>query len=314
MPASINLTVQSWAKFFSRSLATRLDPETFTSFVQIISAKHPLSPAHICDIFLRPIPDNDSSPDPRVPQYLQAMLGLGVITIPVILKTLLRYSTFGWQSDEGEGKPKGGDSPKWTNSYSTEEILLYRMAKAVSTGTSPKTSQEAVELLLVAIHWMDIVAKVGQAANEILSLSGNNHVAEIAATTMALGTLVVAMVDNQQVLKVLSQGSAPKGTVKKLSTTLANFLPILMQSSPQIATRLDAFRMQTLQTLITIEPVDKKEIAASKEIDEMLGGSIELGIDDLIISDLPSMNSRSGLYIYLNSLVSIPSHVAKYTC
>ena len=32
-----------------------------------------------------------------------------------------------------------------------------------------------------------------------------------------------------------------------------------------------------------------------------------LGIDSVVVVDLPTMNSRAGLYIYLNSLASEPS-------
>jgi mediator of RNA polymerase II transcription subunit 5 len=151
--------------------------------------------------------------------------------------------------------------------------------------------------------WMKTVIIAGPNPQELMSLAQGNREQEIANTTMALGTLVVSVLYNQQVLKSLSQGCAPKGTGTKLSATLENFMPFLGQSSPQNVARLEAFRTQTLAT---IEPLDKKEIAASKEIDEMLGEGIELGIGSVVAADLPTMNSRAGLYIYLNSLVSTP--------
>lgn len=82
---------------------------------------------------------------------------------------------------------------------------------------------------------------------------------------------------------------------------MAGFVPLLLQSSPQNAQRLDVFRTQTL---ITILPVDKKERAANAEIDEILDSTIGMNIDSIVVTDLPTVNSRAGLYIYLNSLVS----------
>jgi len=302
--------VQAWAKFLSHSLATRLDPETFESYVQILSIKQALSPANISDVFLRPTEDNDATLDPRIPRYLQSLLRLELLDIPAILKALQKYSTFGAQDgdvdmkdpeDAGEenesGKQKRGHKgARWANSYAAEEMLFYRMAKYISSGTSPKNTQEAVEVLLVSIQWMELVTAAGQKAHEILNLDGHKH-AEINATTMALGTLIVAVVDNPLILRILSKGTAPKGTGKELSKTLASFVPLLMQSSPQSAARLELFRTQTL---VNIEPIDKKEIAAS-----MLGSEeIELGIESIVVADLPVINSRAGLYIYLNSLVS----------
>jgi len=314
--------VQAWAKFLSHSLASRLDPETFESYVQILSVKQPLSPANISDVFLRPTEDNNATLDPRIPRYLQSLLRLELLDIPAILKALQKYSTFGIQDGNTEMKsaeaagenneaenPKGGNKrTRWANSYAAEEMLFYRMAKYISSGTSPKNTQEGVEMLLLSIQWMELVTTAGQKAHEILNLDGHNKHAEINATTMALGTLIVALVDNPLIIKILSKGTGPKGTGKELGKTLASFVPLLLQSSPQSAARLELFRTQAL---VALEPIDKKEIAASKEIDEMLGGGIELGIESLIISELPAMNSRSGLYIYLNSLVCAPSLLAR---
>ena len=74
-----------------------------------------------------------------------------------------------------------------------------------------------------------------------------------------------------------------------------------MQSAPQSAARLELFRTQTL---ISIEPVDKKEQEANKKLEEMLDETIGLGIDSIVVGDLPTVNSRAGLYVYLNSMVS----------
>lgn len=82
---------------------------------------------------------------------------------------------------------------------------------------------------------------------------------------------------------------------------MAGFVPLLLQSSPQNVQRLDVFRTQTL---ITILPVDKKERAANAEIDEILDSTIGMNIDNIVVANLPTINSRAGLYIYLSSIVS----------
>ena len=309
---------QSWTRFLSHSLATRLDTETFESYVQLLITKHPLSPAHISDIFLRPTETNDASLDPRIPRYVQSMLHLELITVPSILRLLHRYSTFGIQaesshedseadkngSDEKENDKKNGARQKWkrwTHSYATDEMLLYRMAKYITSGSTPRDIQQAVELVLVCIQWMELVTAAANAQPEILNLGAHGNAEEISATTMALGTLLVAVIDNGYVIRALSKESAPKGTGKQLSKALANFVPLLLQSSPQCAARLELFRTQTM---VEIEPVDKKEIEANKEIDAILDEGMGLGIDSVVVADLPTMNSRANLYIYLNSLVS----------
>jgi mediator of RNA polymerase II transcription subunit 5 len=148
---------------------------------------------------------------------------------------------------------------------------------------------------------MELVTTAATAQHEILSLGAHGNVEEISATIMALGTVLAAVIDNGYIIQVLSKGSAPKGTGKQLSKMLANFVPLLLQSSPQSAARLELFRTQTM---VEIEPLDKKEIAANKEIDAILDEGMGLGIDSVVVADLPTMNSRAGLYVYLNSLVS----------
>ena len=304
---------QVWTKFLSHSLATRLDTETFESYVQLLSSKHPLSAAHVSDLFLRPTESNDACLDPRVPRYVQAMLGLELVTVSSILKSLHRYSTFGIQAGSAHSNADASESKKeldgengkghgksrtkrWTHSYAADEMLFYRTAKYITSGSAPRGVHAALELILACIQWMELVTTAADAQHEMLNLG------EISATTMALGTLLAAAIDNGYVLQVLSKsGSAPKGTGKQLSKALSGFVPLLLQSSPQSAARLELFRTRTL---VEIEPLDKKAIAVNKEMDAILDDGLGLGIDSVVVADLPTMNSRAALYVYLNSLVS----------
>lgn len=77
-------------------------------------------------------------------------------------------------------------------------------------------------------------------------------------------------------------------------------MPLLLQGSPQSAAKLEFFRTQTLPTLL---PLNKKEQAAETEMNDLLDSAIGIGIESLMVPDVPIMNSRAGLYIYLSSLV-----------
>lgn len=85
------------------------------------------------------------------------------------------------------------------------------------------------------------------------------------------------------------------------SISLASFTPQLLHSASMIAEKLELFRTQTL---IPLDPIDKKTQAAADEIDQMIDSSMAIGIDSIPVVDLPTVNSRAGLYIYLHSLVS----------
>lgn len=243
---------------------------------------------------------------------MQIMLTLELVNIPAILRALRKYSTFGTvlETQDADGQSKGtsrggeederrkvGERRKrWSNSYATEETLFYQAAKYITSGSAPKHIQETIDLILVTIKWMELVTSAGNKASEMLNL-GHTQAQEMSATTTALGTLVVTVVDNARVVQALSKKSCPKGTVTLLSKTLGDFVPLLIH--PPTAGRLDLFRSQTL---VAIEPPEKKS-SASNAIDDMLDEGLNLGMDSLVIADVPSMNSRAGLYIYLSALV-----------
>lgn len=200
----------------------------------------------------------------------------------------------------GDGsKIEGAGRKRWSNSYAAEESIFYRLAKHISIGLGPQNTQEAVELLLVSIRWMETVTLAQQGAQQLLGLA-SSHNQEMNAQAIALATLIVAVVENVQVQHAVRKERAPSGTGKELSRVLDDFTPLFLQSSPQSAERLALFRSQTLPS---IEPVEKKtkEITASGEIDALIGEG--LGIESIVVPEMPVLNSRAGLYIYLNSLV-----------
>jgi mediator of RNA polymerase II transcription subunit 5 len=72
-----------------------------------------------------------------------------------------------------------------------------------------------------------------------------------------------------------------------------------MQASSEIAGQLELFRTQTLSKFL---PADKKDAAVS-EMNSYMDNL--LGLDSFQLPDLPIVNSRAGLYIYLNAAVSL---------
>jgi mediator of RNA polymerase II transcription subunit 5 len=301
-----------WHSFLTRSLATRLDTETFTTYIPILLSQAPLSPFRIAEIFLQPTDSRVLAPDPRVPRYLQVLLGLETVNASAILRALLRYSTAGGSQDAqlevkeqetvgGNGTQGDAKQLRWGNSYSTEEMLFYRLAKFVSSGFAPKGNTEAGELLVALVKWMETSLSAYHATQGMLELGA--HIEELTAQIMALGTLAIAVLENELVMNVIAKGRGARS--KDLSKALGSFVPMLLQSSPQSAARLELFRTQTLMVL---EPIQKKEEGASKEIDEILDNHMAMGgIDSIVVVELPTVNCRAGLYIYLNSLVCIPN-------
>lgn len=321
--------LQTWQQFLSRCLSNRLEPEQFTSFLLILLQRTPLSAQAIADLFLSPTEDNDVSLDPRVGRYVLLMLEMRVIGIQVVLRSLRRVSSFsgflgeGDSGDHGvkdgvadgekhkeEKKEKGGKRQvqRWKSSYTAEETLFYRLTKTISSGATPSNTKDAAELVAISISWMSLINAASH-SDSILTLS-HTQTSEMNAQTMALSTLVVSVVENSSVVEAISKGRVSKEKRKELAKVLATFVPLLMQTSPQNAARLEVFRTQTLVGIEPVDKSDKKAREADKAIEDILTETMGVGVDGIegmVLPELEGVNSRAGLYVYLNSLVSISS-------
>lgn len=90
-------------------------------------------------------------------------------------------------------------------------------------------------------------------------------------------------------------------TREALTAALASFIPLLNVSSPQDAARLDLFRAQTLPAA---KPIGKKEQKENAEIDKIMDSTLGVSLESMMVAEVPRINTRAGLYIYLNSIVS----------
>lgn len=201
-----------WVQFFHRCQSSRLDVDIFSSYAKLLSSRISLPPNRIADVFLRPTEHNSISPDPRVTLYIQALQELNLINVPAVLRALLKYSTF-QPPRHSDGANEGGMRlMKWENSYVSEEVILYSVARSVSSGATPKDAHEAVEIFKYLAGWMSVLLAVN-AADDILQVMGSvgTQTVENLAVKTALGTVLVALADNPIATSAL-QKSCPKGT------------------------------------------------------------------------------------------------------
>ncbi|KAK1539843.1 mediator complex subunit Med5 [Colletotrichum costaricense] len=293
--------LEQWSEFIAKSLAHRIDPEKFESYVPFLQAKHPLPPVAVADLFLRPQPHNHESLDPRVPRYLQVLSRLNYIDTPSILKALYKYSTSRGHSREAGQLPNVENQttsfPRWESSYAAEEVMFYRLTKSVAQGTAIQNTGTGLEIANVMAKWIALFTDAATAFT--VDVMGQLHSSqvreEMESARAAFVALLLGVCENQVVLKALSKPEAQE-IRKALSESLANFVPTIMQSAGPIATRLDMFRTSTLAGF---EPVDEQKNKSNAEIEDLFDSTVAL--ENFVVSELPIVNSRAGLYIYLNA-------------
>ena len=79
-------------------------------------------------------------------------------------------------------------------------------------------------------------------------------------------------------------------TLKGFSQSLANFTPLLINGSSMFTERLELYT----KTLVALEPIDKKAQKAGAEIDQIIDSAMALGMDNIPVVEIPTMNSRAG--------------------
>ena len=102
------------------------------------------------------------------------------------------------------------------------------------------------------------------------------------------------------------------GLRKLLANTIEATALRFVQTSPDVAHRLEIFRSQTLAAF---DPVDPEQISAETAMDSIMNmESLMPGHESLQIPDTPVVLSRAGLYIYLNAVVRSPARAPWWIC
>lgn len=87
------------------------------------------------------------------------------------------------------------------------------------------------------------------------------------------------------------------------SESLASFVQVIQQSPqlPQFQQFINKLELFRTEVLAPLDPVDKSKQAANAVMDDILDSTV--GVDNLVIPEVPITNTRAGLYIYLGASV-----------
>lgn len=227
----------AWSSFLTHALKTRLDPDKFADFAPLLAARHHLHPFAVADLFLRPNPWNRYTLDPRLPHYLQTLLDLKLVDLQAVLAGLFRWSTAhtlvpqkeeaasakGLKSEAGSEIKHDGkkdDLVRWESSFTSEEVMFYRLTKAVASGSGIRDAKDALEISIVVAKWMMLFTAASAALppnhEEDVIMGGMNGSAsaskkvrdDLENSRAAFVMLLMAVCENPMVLQTLSTPNA----------------------------------------------------------------------------------------------------------
>ncbi|KAF2085903.1 mediator of RNA polymeras-like protein II transcription subunit 5, partial [Saccharata proteae CBS 121410] len=281
-----------WTDFLDRCLQLRISVDKFTKFANELSKRSHCDGPKLAEALLRPRSKAITSLDPLVPVYLERLLAMNKLSPPDVLGVLYHHSQHGSTELKSSHASSEKKASSWQVTPELEELVCGRIMKAFTANERPRTISEARRTLQILSQWMTTVSNAQTADSLVQSLAEGSHHLQ-AQTVMNLGMLVLSVVENPKVAGVIEM-ALPKDFRKTLAQSLTMFNSHLAHASIPLADRLGIFMKQ--YCLIENLGGEMNDGSGSNTLDVSV---LQLEA----VMDLPIINTRPGLYIFINSLL-----------
>ncbi|KAK8210323.1 hypothetical protein M8818_003491 [Zalaria obscura] len=284
---SPGLEAQQWKKLITRCSKLRLSGSSISTPFCQLHDKSPIPGHDLATLILTAA--SGSSADSLRCSYLEEILRLRLADTADILSTLLAHSPYATQKTNSSNT-ESKVSPPTVNSSCQESVLGLITRSYVSNGC-PHSHREARAILRALTGWLEGCSYF----ETMLQVhAGGMHTTDAGTSAVyeALGLLTLAILGNDHIKKAeLSRASAAQ-TRTRLAGAVSHFAGILGQSA---ATPVGTQAAQRLQILSRTPPLVGGD-GKPGLLPEFSAGEISSAVQDL-----PVVNSRAGLYVYLNA-------------
>jgi mediator of RNA polymerase II transcription subunit 5 len=318
---------KEWTTFIHQCLLQRIPETEFYSLSKLLIARNSLPGSNVLQILLKSRGNSVVPYEPLVPKYTVKLLLLGRIVLPEVLTILLDQSLL---SETKEGQSiKGIDlSPqiaklKVDDSLASDFNVIQEVTAAFNNGATLQSASDISRTLSTISKWISAILS-RTAKDQAEGIGHASLTASVFAVPLfeAIGILLVALLENERVMQFICSAhnrgecgafqvverDLPRAEIKsKLGRALTSYVPFINQISIALATKLDGFQKQ----------YDLYDHRSSTDLGEnLLQGVVSDGLhfEDSVL-DSPIVNSRAGLYVYINAMVRrelIPgSHILK---
>ncbi|KAL5440422.1 hypothetical protein PMIN06_009684 [Paraphaeosphaeria minitans] len=285
--------VKEWALFLDRCLENRIDIDLFAAAATQLHTRSPLPGHKLAALLVKPRAAGVNSVDPRVVVYAERLLALKKVDASDILAAAFQFSRDRPIQSSDNTNPK--DPSRWQNPSELEEILFHRLHKAFSgeRPERPVSNAEGARTVKAAIRWMSAMVASHTNDSMLQAMAGIQQQPQQQSINVreGLGMLVVGLIENGKILQLLNRDEL-KDIRKAFARALTVFIPFLSQTSIQIANRLEIYQ--------------KEHDFNDKSSAGQANGNAGLEVAALqleAVIDLPQINTRAGLYIFLNALL-----------
>jgi len=308
-------SAEQWRLFLDQCLKHRIDANEFKNLSTLLAARcqvaEPVLVDVLCDV--RAVGAAAGIKwDPLIPVYIDSLCKTERVRISSVLGGLLKRSSILPQSQpQSQSSDESEKSKQQTkNGYTlmTDIRVIQDVMLAVSTGNStPGTAAEAMDIFSAAVDWIRTVIAWHQQYQQTGGLMGSPDVVSLFES---LGILLAALSGTPKGLDVLSSDNEGilcsfrhtfntnanwTGFKIKLGQALSAYLPLCVEVSLPLRNRLDSLQKE----------FNLYGESASKSLDMTMmdGMNVNALQFEASVMDGPVINSRAGLYVYINSML-----------
>ncbi|KAF1973144.1 mediator of RNA polymeras-like protein II transcription subunit 5 [Bimuria novae-zelandiae CBS 107.79] len=288
--------VKEWDVFFTKCLENRIPVEIFAAAATQLHARSPVPGQKLAGLLLKPRAAGTTSVDPRVIVYVEQLLTLKKVDAFDVLVSAFYFSKDRpiRAGDSNNSKSASG----WRNPPQLDELIFHRLHKAFS-GEHPERpviGNEGLQTVKIVTRWMSAMVTSHTSDSMIQAMAGIQQQPQEQSINVreGLGMLAVGLIENSKILQLLTKDQH-KDIRTGFVQALTDFIPFVSQTHIQIANRLEIFRKEH----------DLSEPAVPGPDGETNGNA---GLDVAALQleaviDLPQINTRAGLFIFLNALL-----------
>ncbi|GMF74920.1 unnamed protein product [Aspergillus oryzae] len=219
---------------------------------------------------------------------------MGKVQTSTVLTSLLKYSSIHDKPQSPSSETVQSKMALKCYTLMTDIRVIQDAMLSVSTGSTPKSLAEAVGIFSAIIDWIQaVVAWHNNHIDPSQQTGGLMSSPDAVSLFESLGILLTALSGTGKGIEVLSSDSHEALKVK-LGQALSAYLPLCMEVSLPLRNRLDS-----LQKGFNLygEPPNK---SLQSMMDNVNVNALQF---EASVMDGPVINSRAGLYIYINAMV-----------
>ena len=329
---------EQWGTFLRQCLDHRIDAAEFKTLSRLLFQRCPIAEDVLLDVLLETWLATGIKWDPLLPLYIDCLRRMGRLQIPTVLHSLLKHSSIHEKLGKKEASSPGGmEKKKKSNglqqcyTFMTDGRVMQDVMLSMSAGNIPATMAEAIGIFSATVDWIQAVVAWHNSHMDAGQQTGGLMSSPDAASVFeTLGIILTALSGNVKGLEVLSGDSHAGGfcpffhffflsllflvlsykavydgllTVValkiKLGQALSAYLPLCAEVSLGLRDRL-----ASLQKAFNLYGE-----ANSKALDMSMMDSVNVNAlqFEASVMDGPVVNSRAGLYIYINAMVCFVS-------